>query len=160
MKITAWRTTRKNYVTEAFTGEGAKRFGGRWNPPGYAAVYVAQNLSLAILELIVHLDEDSDISTFVTIPVAFDSTMVYELPPSQIPQNWSEHPIRQQSQMVGQNWLEKGQSLLLKVPSSVVPSESNYVINPLHPGSKKLSIGSPQPLHIDQRISIIYHNDK
>ena len=155
MKITAWRTTRKKYVQEAFTGEGAKRFGGRWNPPGFPAVYVAQSLSLAILELIVHLDEDSDISRFVAIPVTFDRKLVHVLPPSQLPRDWSALPIAEPSQSVGKKWLSSKKSVLLQVPSSVVPSESNFVINPLHPKFSQLQIGSPQPLHIDQRISRI-----
>lgn len=157
MRITAWRITRKKYVTEAFTGEGAKLFGGRWNPPGYAVVYLAQNLSLAILELMVHLDEDADIGTYTAIPVRFDSAFVHVLEQDKLPENWSSLPISGQSQMVGKQWLEDKQSLLLQVPSSVVPSESNFLVNPLHPDVSQLEIGSPQPLHIDNRISKILH---
>lgn len=157
MRITAWRITRKKYVTEAFTGEGAKLFGGRWNPPGYAVVYLAQNLSLAILELMVHLDEDADIGTYTAIPVRFDSALVHVLEQDKLPENWSSLPISGQSQMVGKQWLEDKQSLLLQVPSSVVPSESNFLVNPLHPDVSQLEIGSPQPLHIDNRISKILH---
>ena len=155
MKITAWRITRKKYVQKAFSGEGAKLFGARWNPPGYPVVYVAQNLSLAILELIVHLDEDSDISSFVAIPATFDKKLVRVLPKNQIPQNWYKLPISEQSQIVGKSWLEKKKSLLLKVPSSVVPGESNYLINPLHSKFSQLDIGPAQALHIDQRITRI-----
>lgn len=157
MKITAWRITRKNYVKNAFSGEGAKIFGGRWNPIGYPMVYVAQNLSLAILELIVHLNDDSDITRFVAIPVTFDKSLVHVLPQSQLPDNWFDLPISEQSQMVGKKWLEQQQSVLLQVPSSVVPSESNFLINPLHPQFAKLEIGSPQSLCIDQRISKLLH---
>ena len=155
MRITAWRITRKKYIKEAFSGEGAKLFGGRWNPVGYPMVYTAQNLSLGILELIVHLDDDGDISSFVTIPVVFDSALVRILAKSQMPKNWNSLPISGQSQMVGKKWIEKKQSLVLQVPSSVVPSESNFLINPLHPELSQLEIGSAQPLHIDQRITKI-----
>lgn len=155
MKITAWRITRKKYFKEAFSGEGAKRFGGRWNPAGCPMVYAAQHLSLAILELIVHLDEDSDISSFVVIPVSFNDELVQVMPKSQLPGNWSGFPISPPTQMVGKNWLEEKISLLLQVPSSVVPGESNFLINPLHPDFSQLEIGSPQPLNIDQRIAKI-----
>lgn len=157
MKITAWRITRKKYVNNAFSGEGAKIFGGRWNPVGYPMVYVAQNLSLAILELIVHLDDDGDITSFVAIPVSFDKSLVRVLPKSQLPANWFDLPISEQSQMVGKKWLEQKQSLLLQVPSSVVPSESNFLINPLHPQYAQLEIGAPQSLCIDKRISDLLH---
>jgi RES domain-containing protein len=157
MTITAWRITKKKYVDNAFSGEGAKIFGGRWNPVGYPTVYVAQNLSLAILELIVHLTDDSDITRFVAIPVAFDRSLVHVLPQSQLPENWFDLPISEQSQMVGKKWHERKQSVLLQVPSSVVPTESNFLINPLHPQFAQLEIGSPQSLCIDQRISKLLH---
>jgi RES domain-containing protein len=157
MKITAWRIAQKKYVNNAFSGEGAKIFGGRWNPVGYPMVYAAQNLSLAILELIVHLDDDSDITRFVAIPVTIDKSQVHVLPQSQLPENWFDLPISEQSQVVGKKWLEQKQSLLLQVPSSVVPSESNFLINPLHPQFVQLKIGSPQSLCIDQRISKLLH---
>ena len=157
MKITAWRITKKKYATEAFTGEGAKLFGGRWNPAGYAVVYLAQNLSLAILELIVHLEEDADIGAYRAIPVRFDSILVHVLEQDKLPKNWSSLPVSGQSQMVGKQWLEKKQSLLLQVPSSVVPSESNFLVNPRRPDVSKLEIGSSRPLHIDHRISKILH---
>jgi RES domain-containing protein len=153
MNITAWRTTRKKYVREAFSGDGAKQFGGRWNPPGTPMVYTAQSLSLAILELIVHLEDDGDICGFAAIPVTFSSTLVQVLPESQRPKNWFSLPIAEPSQQVGKKWLEEMPSVILQVPSSVVPRESNFLINPLHPKFSKLKIGSPQSLHIDQRIS-------
>jgi RES domain-containing protein len=153
MNITAWRTTRKKYIREAFSGEGAKQFGGRWNPAGYPVVYTAESLSLAILELMVHLDDDSDICSFVAIPVTFPRTLVQVLPESQWPPNWFSLPIAEPSQQVGKKWLEEMSSAVLQVPSSVVPQECNYLINPLHPKFSRLRTGPPQSLHIDQRIS-------
>lgn len=157
MKITAWRITKAKYVKEAFSGEGAKLYGGRWNPAGYPVVYVAQSLSLAILELVVHLDDDSDIKSYVAIPVTFESKLVRVLPESKRPENWRSLPISEQTQKIGADWLEKKQSVLLQVPSSVVTSESNFLINPLHPQFSQLDIGSPQSLLIDQRIGQLLH---
>jgi RES domain-containing protein len=153
MNITAWRTTRKKYIREAFSGEGAKQFGGRWNPAGYPAVYTAESLSLAILELMVHLDDDSDICSFAAIPVTFPRALVQVLPESQWPSDWFSLPIAEPSQQVGKKWLEEMSGVVLQVPSSVVPQECNYLINPLHPKFSRLEIGPPQTLHIDQRIS-------
>ena len=157
MKITAWRITREKYSREAFSGEGAKRFGGRWNPAGYLAVYLAQHLSLAILELIVHLDEHSDIRRFVAIPVSFDHALVQVLPQPQLPDNWSDLPISPTTQMIGEKWIKKNKRLVLQVPSSVASIENNYLVNPLHPDFPQLEIGSPEPLNIDQRIARILH---
>lgn len=153
MNITAWRTTRKKYLRDAFSGEGAKQFGGRWNPPGTPMVYTAQSLSLAILELIVHLDDDRDICNYAAIPVTFPGSLVQVLPESQLPENWFSLPIAEPSQQVGKKWFEEMSSVVLQVPSSVVPRESNFLINPLHPKFSRLRIGTPQPLHIDQRLT-------
>ena len=157
MNITAWRITREKYSREAFSGEGAKKFGGRWNPAGYLAVYLAQHLSLAILELIVHLDKHSDIRRFVAIPVSFDHKLVQVLQQAQLSDNWSELPISPKTQMIGEKWLKNNKRLILQIPSSVVPIENNYLVNPLHPDFSQLEIGSPEPLNIDQRIARMLH---
>jgi RES domain-containing protein len=153
MNITAWRTTRKKYVRDAFSGDGAKQFGGRWNPPGTPMVYTAQSLSLAILELIVHLEDDRDISRYAAIPVTFHRSLVQVLPKSQWPENWFSLPVSEPSQQVGRKWIEEMSGVVLQVPSSVVPRESNFLINPLHPKFSRLKIGSPQSLHIDERLT-------
>lgn len=157
MKVTTWRITKAKYAKQAFAGEGAKVYGGRWNPPGYPAVYTADSLSLAILELIVHLDQDEDIQNFVAVPVKFDDLLVVTWPESKLPANWSQHPIPDQTQQMGKLWLEENRYMALKTPSSVVRQDSNYVLNPLHPEYSSLEIGKPQPLYIDPRLSDKIH---
>jgi RES domain-containing protein len=157
MKITAWRITNKRHANDAFSGGGAKLYGGRWNPPGYPAVYTADSLSLAILELIVHLDEDGDLQDFVAGPVIFEDACVTAIPESKLPENWSCLPISDQTQHIGKTWIEERQFLVLKVPSSVVHNDYNFVINPLHPAFPTLQIGNFQPLQIDPRIGSRLH---
>ena len=154
MKITTWRIVHKNYAASAFSGEGAKLLGGRWNPKGYPAVYVADSLSLAMLELIVHLDEDRDIQDFRAIPVTFEDTRVIRWSRTKLPKNWSTLPISDQTQEMGKSWLESKQSLVLRVPSAIVPNDSNFLINPLHPVFSSLEIGRTQKLYIDQHILV------
>jgi RES domain-containing protein len=153
MKITAWRITRKKYLNQAFSGEGAKIWGGRWNPAGYPAVYCAENLSLAILELIVHLEDDIDIESFIAVPVSFDSKTVRTLDSSQLPEAWDDLPIGPASMGVGKQWLDEKNFLALKVPSIIVPIESNYILNPLHPDFGQIEIGEPQGIRFDPRIA-------
>jgi RES domain-containing protein len=153
MNITAWRITRDKYIRDAFSGDGAKQYGGRWNPPGIPMVYTAQSLSLAILELIVHLEDDGDISSYVAIPVTFPPALVQILPESRWPEKWDSLPIAEPSRQIGKEWFDAMTSVVLQVPSSVVPRESNFLINPVHPKFSKLKIGPPQSLHIDQRIT-------
>lgn len=153
MKITAWRITRDKYAEEAFSGEGAKRFGGRWNPPGLPAVYIAQHLSLAILELIVHLEDEIDIQRFVVIPTTFDSEQLFVLPEPQLPDGWDNLPISPVTQEIGRKWLDSKSSVVLQVPSSIVPLEHNYIINPRHPEFPEIEIGAPESIRIDQRLA-------
>jgi RES domain-containing protein len=152
MKITAWRITPKKYIDDAFTGEGAKLWGGRWNQVGYPAVYCAEHLSLAILELIVHLEDDSDISAFVAIPVVFSPKLVQSLRTSELPPTWNDLPISPASTIVGKKWLEENKLPVFKVPSAIVPIESNFVLNPTHPDFKLIEIGAPQEIRFDNRI--------
>lgn len=153
MKITAWRITRKKYLDQAFSGEGAKIWGGRWNPAGYPAVYCAENLSLAILELIVHLEDDIDIESFIAIPVSYDSKTVRTLEYSQLPEAWDHLPISPASMRIGKEWLDEKKFLALKVPSIIVPIDSNYILNPLHPDFSQIKIGEPQEIRFDPRIA-------
>ncbi len=153
MKITAWRITRKKYLNQAFTGEGAKIWSGRWNPAGYPAVYCAQSLSLAILELIVHLEDDIDIESFMAIPVSFSSNSVQTLPESKLPKTWNNLPISPASMQVGKKWLDEKKFLVLEVPSTIVPIESNYILNPLHHSFGQIEIGEPREILFDPRIA-------
>jgi RES domain-containing protein len=153
MKLTAWRITRKKYLDQAFSGEGAKIWGGRWNPAGYPAVHCAENLSLAILELIVHLEDDIDVDSFIAVPVSFDSKTVRTLDYSQLPEAWDHLPISPASMEVGRIWLDEKKFLALQVQSIIVPVESNYIFNPLHPDYSQIEIGEPQGIRFDPRIA-------
>lgn len=153
MRVTAWRIVNKKHAAAAFSGEGAKIYGGRWNPIGHAMIYTAQNLSLAILELIVHLDEYADMLAYTAIPVEFDEILIRILPEEELPRNWSSLPLPQETQVIGKAWLDGMQSLVLKVPSAIVPGESNFLINPLHPDFPSLTIGPPQSLQVDSRLA-------
>jgi RES domain-containing protein len=110
-------------------------------------------LSLAILELIVHLNEYEDLQDYVAIPVEFEDAQIETWPEEKLPKNWSSLPVPDQTQNMGKIWLEEKQSLVLKVPSSVVPHDNNFVINPLHPDFSTLKVGQPIALQIDRRLT-------
>jgi RES domain-containing protein len=153
MRVTAWRIVNKKHAAAAFSGEGARIYGGRWNPVGHVMIYTAQNLSLAILELIVHLNEYADMLAYTAIPVEFAEIQTKILTKEELPQNWSSLPLPQETQVIGKAWLDGLQSLVLKVPSAIVPGESNYLINPMHPDFQSLAIGPPLSLQIDPRLA-------
>ncbi len=151
--ITAWRITQAVHTGSAFTGVGAWLEGGRWNRKGVHMIYTAGSLALAALEIVVHLPETAILySHYVRIPVQFDSGQVTELALTSLPEDWNGHPPSESTQEIGTSWAIEKKSLVLKVPSSVIPEEYNFLINPLHPDASRLKIGNAEPFKFDFRI--------
>ncbi|MEJ2283193.1 MAG: RES domain-containing protein [Desulfobacterales bacterium] len=155
MKITAWRIIKAQHAGRAFEGEGARLVGGRWNKIGTPVIYTADSLALAALEILVHLPKVELLkSKYQRIPVQFDSRLVKSLNPIDLPADWDILPPPESTRIIGTEWALKKQSVLFKVPSTIIREEFNYLINPLHPDIKKLSIGNPQKFVFDPRIKI------
>lgn len=152
MKRVAWRIVKPKHADTAFDGEGARIFGGRWNSPGTAMVYTACSKSLAALEMLVHLPSYTLIELFVCIPVTFDSRLVLSLDRSSLPTGWQAEPAPSASRSLGDVWIRTNPSAVLEVPSAVIPSEVNYLLNPAHADFKKIEIGSPEHFQFDPRL--------
>ena len=151
--MTAWRIVKDNHIDRAFDGEGARIAGGRWNKIGIPTVYTAGSLALAALETIVHLPAiDLLKKNFVHIPVRFDSKLVLSQNPAALPDDWDHLPPPDSTQTIGTEWILNKKSVILKVPSTVIREEFNYLINPRHPDFRKLSIGRPEKFVFDPRI--------
>ena len=148
----AWRIVKRRHASEAFNGEGARIYGGRWNSPGRSAVYVSETRALATLEMLAGIESTRAIGAYVLIGVSFDESLVAILKPGDLEDGWDANPPTHLSQAVGDRWLDEADSVVLRVPSVVVPAESNYVLNPTHPDFSKIQIGSQQELHIDPRL--------
>ncbi len=148
----AWRIVQAHVADRAFTGEGARRYGGRWNSKGFAVVYTSSSISLAILEVFVHIPIYDILEEYVFIPVEFDQKWSIALNPDELPDNWNKGPSPQAIKQIGDSWVEGRQSVILEVPSAIVPTEKNYLINPAHPDFSKLKIGSPAKFEFDPRL--------
>lgn len=148
MRITACRLSLRQYANRAFAGDGARRAGGRWNPPGFAVVYCSATLSLAALEFLVHLSGPQDAPELVAFPVEFDSRFVTEV---RLPRHWRKLNLKR-TRTMGRDWIESATSPVLRVPSFVVPSEINYILNPAHPAFSRIKVGRPQPFVLDARL--------
>jgi RES domain-containing protein len=70
-----------------------------------------------------------------------------------LPKNWRTHAAREALQSMGSEWLRQLRSCVLAVPSSVMPAELNFLINPLHPDFKHVALGDPEMLETDMRLS-------
>jgi RES domain-containing protein len=151
--FTAWRITKRKHSKTAFSGSGARKFGGRWNSPGTAIVYTAQTQSLAVLEMLVHLDGPDLLQRYVLIGVEIDELLVRDVSPSELPRSWRSDPVRAAVRQIGDRWIESGTSAILRVPSTLVPAENNFLLNPAHPDFKKLLIHDPLTFQFDPRLA-------
>lgn len=150
--ITAWRIVKAKHQSGAFDGEGARLAGGRWNSPGLAMIYAAQSAALAALEMLVHLNSGTLLSSYVLIPCSFPERGVLRLDRTRLPARWRAHPAVPQLQLLGDAWLKNGLSAVLEVPSVIIESESNYLLNPAHPDFASIAVGPAQPFDFDARL--------
>ena len=153
MILTAWRITKRKHAKTAFSGEGARQFGGRWNHPGVPMVYVAETRSLAALEILVHLGSAELLEKYVLFEVGIDEALVTRVDADQLPKNWRADPPPEKLRALGDEWVLSASSVVLQVPSALIPGESNYLLNPRHPDFSRLRLGKPQPFDFDPRLA-------
>jgi RES domain-containing protein len=148
-----WRLTRKAHSAEPLNGEGAKRFGGRWNHVGNAVVYTSASLSLAVLEYLVHLPISDLPDDLISIQLRFpDDLPRTEFPSRKLPDNWRRFPAIEELQDLGTDWVRAAKTAILMVPSVVIPSERNYLINPEHSEARQVEVISSEPFALDIRL--------
>lgn len=152
MTVRAWRIVKTRHARRAFTGEGAREYGGRWTGKGVAAVYTSATQSLALLEVLVHLGSAAPLASYTTIPVDFDEALVWRPRPRDLPEGWRVIPAPAAVRSFGDAWVQSGRSAVLAVPSAVVPAETNYVMNPAHPRFGEIRIGKAEPFAVDVRL--------
>ncbi|WP_046743840.1 RES family NAD+ phosphorylase [Kordia zhangzhouensis] len=146
------RAKRKNNL---LSGIGAEKIGGRWNEIGTRAVYTSQHISLAYLEVVMHLDitedlPDDRILVHIEIP---DEVMIHEL--KKLPKNWNTFPYNSYTQEIFTRFVQENKYAVLKVPSAIVRDEFNYILNPLHPDFHKIKVMKVQKFTFDSRL---YHD--
>lgn len=149
----AWRIVKERHVATAFSGEGASKAGGRWNSRGVAVIYTSESESLAALETLVHIGTGSRIR-FCVIRLDFDRALVEILPLSTLPSNWKSEPPGPATKHLGDAWVKSARSAILAVPSIIIPSGLNYVLNPAHPDFSKIAFGKPKAFTFDPRLLI------
>ena len=150
--LTAWRIVKTRYAAQSFDGEGARLYGGRWSSRGTRIVYTSETIALAVLEVLVHLKESSILSSYSRCAVHFNESLVTKLDHRKLPANWREYPAPAELQLIGDSWVTNGASVVLEVPSVIVESESNYLINPSHPDFTSLKMGKLEPFEFDWRL--------
>lgn len=149
-----YRIEREKYLKTTLKGVGAALTEGyRWNSLNTYLVYTAESRALSILEVSVHIDLSEDLPTdrfYVEIDIPEDIEIL-ELKIDELPENWDSKPPILETQYIGDDFVNQNNAAVLKVPSSIVPPEYNYLINPNHPDSKKIKVISSQKLVFDGR---------
>jgi len=151
--LSVWRLCKAQFGARAFDGEGARRYGGRWNPVGTAVVYCAGSLSLATLEALVAFGRSEAPADMVSIRVEIPGDVPIEhVDPAALPRDWRAYPAPEALAAIGRTWLLAGRTAVLAVPSAITPTERNYVIDPAHPQFQRLVVHAPEPFSFDPRL--------
>lgn len=156
MPVTAYRLVRRARVKDAFTGEGSRLYGGRWTPKGLPAVYCSQHLSLCVLEFRVNQDRFVAREGYRFFTITFPPRLIESVSLTAAPRGWNRPRLSSirlsPAQRLGGAWLKEQRSAVLQVPSAVLPEESNFIFNPLHPDFASIQIGPPVSMRLDARL--------
>lgn len=131
---------------------GASLFGGRWNSKGVPVVYTTQSRSLAALELYANRSKAGMLMNLSLAAVAIsEKATIREIDVSDLPSGWNKYPAPLELADIGSKWAASLDSLVLCVPSALIPKEKNYLLNPLHPDMAYASIVEIEEYTFDQR---------
>ena len=149
-----WRIVKKKWAVDAFSGESARNYPGRWNLLGTTVVYCSENLSLAALELFMRIRGHGRHTPFVRFQVDIpDDVAIETIDADLLPANWDCVPPLQYTKELGSQWAIEKRTAVLKAPSVAIHSEFNILLNPLHPDFGKIVIHNPpQPFTFDPRM--------
>jgi RES domain-containing protein len=147
-----WRICRQIHAADAFSGEGARLFGGRWNSQGLRMVYTSTSLALAAIETFVHLEPNLRPDDLVSIKAEVPEDVATErLDLKSLPSKWYE--LRDESlRTFGDRWIRAGKAIALHVPSAAIRGEWNVLLNPEHSDFRKVKIEKPNLFQFDLRM--------
>ena len=149
----AWRLVKQIFAADAFSGEGPRITGFRWNSRGTSVVYTAEHLALAVLESFIYLSEADKNMAFYAYRLDIPPDVrVITLSLTSLPADWRAPMYPQSTKKIGDAWVRSGESAILCVPSVVIPAEYNLILNPIHPDFHKIVIGNPENFSFDYRM--------
>jgi RES domain-containing protein len=146
----AYRLCSKRHPSKS--GKGAALNGGRWNPTGTEVIYASSSAALCLVEVVVHLAAelpDDYVLTEIHIP---ETVPIESVPDDKLPANWDALTDQPEPQEFGGRWARELRACVLSVPSCIVPTERNFVINPAHADFAAIQFLPPQPFSFDHRL--------
>ena len=149
-----WRICREPYAADALAGRGGLFTSGRWHTRGRPIVYTSESLALAALEVLVNADRSTVPADLVQIEIDVpDNLDILRIGIRALPKDWRSYPAPPELQRRGDDWLLAASTPILQVPSSVIPEESNFLVNPQHVDARRLSIISMRAFAFDSRLT-------
>lgn len=163
--LTVYRTVKAKYIHEPLATEGARLFGGRWNPKGYPLLYTTSSPALALVESLVHqprvryeklpklflftLEIPGESIGALGMDSPIDNITTYS--PEALPAYWNDESY-ERSQWILRDWLNNPATLIAAVPSVVVPMSYNYLLHPAHPDFGQIRVVNQEPFPIERRL--------
>jgi RES domain-containing protein len=133
------------------SGTGAKLYGSRWNSIGIPMLYLAGSISLAWLEMLVHLQHNDKSTDFALLHISIPTDAeIQELQIDKLKHDWQSDAGY--TQFIGDAFIRSKQKMVMRVPSAIVEEEANYLVNPLHPAFKKTAIVKSKNFQFDHRL--------
>lgn len=150
--MTVFRIVRERYAFD-LTGIGSALKGARWNSVGVELMYCAENRSLAMAEVAVHFSMATLPADFVIMGISIPTTTSIEkIEANDLPRDWNTFPFSPETQRIGDLFVARKRSCILKVPSVVTRGDHNFLLNPHHDEFRKIKISSVETFPFDRRL--------
>ena len=148
----AWRIVVESEGSTAFSGEGAWRYGGRWNSRNVRMIYASEHQSTAALEVFVHNQPFNPNEKYKAFHLEWPDTLTEVFPLTKLPVSWRTHPPSVETRQIGDRWVQQQRSAVLALPSAISPADTNFLLNPEHRDFKRIRIASPIDFDFDPRL--------
>ena len=147
-----WRITTRKWALDTLC-DGARLYGGRWNPVAFPVMYAGTTIEICALEKFVHLAGSAHPPlVLVAIDVPDDPALIFRPQIKALPVDWADLPAPASTQEFGRRWIESGRGLMLVVPSAIIPESHNVVLNPRHPAFRDIRLEIAREFTFDARM--------
>jgi RES domain-containing protein len=148
----AWRIVVQSEASAAFSGEGARRYGGRWNSRNIRVIYASEHQSTAALEVFVHNKPFNPNEKYKAFRLEWPESLTERFPAEKLPANWRVFPSPVETKEIGDRWVQERRSAVLALPSVISPADTNFLLNPEHRDFKRIRIAPPIDFEFDSRL--------
>jgi RES domain-containing protein len=148
----AWRIVVQSEASTAFSGEGARRYGGRWNSRNIRVIYTSEHQSTAALEVFVHNKPFNPNEKYKAFRLEWPDSFTERFSAEILPANWRISPSPVEIKEIGDRWVQERRSAVLALPSAISPADTNFLLNPEHRDFKRIRIAPPIDFEFDSRL--------